>query len=313
MKKTQNTKTLRNIFILVVALLAGYFIYDYLEDDYIPEQKRHFYKETRLKRKKPSYVRRQLLHEEVPEAEEQEIESIAKQFKGNTPDVEKIKALIKKLDNRNKECEKFLAQNLPNEQIIDPENPIFLNADQVIGKLDFIFNDILYRDISMTAIKAFGDFYQEQREVDSDLFFNSLRSTLICRGADISLFLESAYEAMKQGQWSPEEVTRFNRTLLNLVSSSLDHDNLPDNLLFSLNVLRLVGTSSGFNEDFYGELDDVYGRISAYEDQFFDEIQDGQVIFSPGDKFQNYFEELDGISDEVRYIINRRFKDFSAN
>lgn len=304
-------KTLRNIAILMVLLLGGYFIYDYLQVDYIPEKKRKFYTSKNLKKVQPKYKRRQLLHEEMPE--QVESEPIAINIQGSGKRIGEIKEIIQALDRRNKECEKFLSDQLPNEEIIDPENPIFSSPERVSAKMSLVLNNILNRDISLNSLQKFEDFYRENNEVDADLFFNSLRSTLICRGADTGLFLESAYEAMKQGNWSKQEINDFNGNMLSLLSVSLENDILPDNLLFSLNILRLVGSSTKQNEEFYVELDEVYGRISAYEDSFFDEIQDSKTIYSPGDKFQNYFEELEEISDDVRYIINRRFKDYSES
>jgi hypoxanthine phosphoribosyltransferase len=304
-------KTLRNIAILMVLLLGGYFIYDYLQVDYIPEKKRKFYTSKNLQKLKPKFKRRQLLHDEMPE--KIEAEPVAVNITGTGKGLGIIKETIKALDQRNKECESFLSNQLPNEEIIDPENPIFSSPERVNAKMSTVLNNILNRTIALDALSKFEDYFRENNEVEADLFFNSLRSTLICRGADTGLFLESAYEAMKQGNWSKEEIDEFNGNMLAMLATSLETDILPDNLLFSLNILRLVGSSTKQNEEFYVELDEVYGRISAYEDNFFDEIQDSKTIYSPGDKFQNYFEELEEISDEVRYIINRRFKDFSGN
>jgi len=301
-------KRLRNISILIVLLLGGYFIYDYLQVDYIPEQKRSFYKRSRLEKNKPVYKRRQLLHEELPEYEETAPIELA--IEGSAGDIQRIRELIKQLDKRNKECEAIIGRTLPNEEIIDPENPIFKNPELLTEKITGVFDQILHRDIAISSLKTFESYYQEKTEVESDLFFNSLRSTLICRGADIGLFLESAYEAMDEDRWTKNDIEVFNSKVLGLLASSLEYDTLPDNLLFSLNILRLVGKSGKLGDDYYSELDDVYGRISAYEDSFFDEIQDNQKIYSPGDKFQNYFEELDEIGDEIRYIMNRRFKDY---
>ncbi|OIQ20714.1 MAG: hypothetical protein BM556_01885 [Bacteriovorax sp. MedPE-SWde] len=302
-------KALRNISILIVILLVGYFIYDYLEGDYIPESKRKFYKKVKYKRRELKFTRRELMHEELPEYEkEADPEKVI--IKGNGNGLAEIKEALKALDKRHKECEAFLAKALPNEEIIDPENEIFRSPERVTAKVVDVFTEILTREVSSSALLTFENFYKDKSDVEADLFFNTLRSSLICRGADTGLFLESAYEAMKDN-WSEKEVEEFNSALLGMLSNSLESDVLPDNLLFSLNILRLVGTSSKQTEEYYSELDDVYGRISSYEDNFFDEIQDSKKIYSPAEKFEGYFEELDQISEDIRYIMNRRFKSFA--
>lgn len=306
---------IRNTLIISAIGLFGYYLYKYITDEYAPKSKREYYSARYLKKKEMKLVQRRLMHEEI----ESELDNDNYYKDASTREASQrlsgtniqLKELITSLEQKNLECESYIRRVLPNEQIIDPENNFFSDPSVVFGKANDVFSFLFPRRLSMEALNQFEDYFMSKDEVNLDFFYNTIRSAMICRKGDVGLFLESIFESMESGNWSPSEVIEFNGYILGAIKVSIEDDFLPDNLLFSLNLLRLVGTREKFPEEFFNELDEVYQRIADYEDSFFDGSENSKKIYNPGGQLESYLDELELISDDIRYIMLRRFSNYA--
>ena len=295
--------------ILVVLMLVGYLCYQYLQDDYIPEYKREFH--SLVPKKGQSFVKRKQYHEVVEEAYGDEIDKSTTEVTGKNKN-SKVELLLHEVMNllkdKNTSCEKYIEGFMPNESLIDAESDIYNNADMLRGKLEGAFENSFRRDIIFDSIEEIAKILEGVDKLGRDMFYQVLRSLMICRNGDLSILLEGIHDA----KISDTDKDKLTKKIVEILWASIrEGDALPDNMLFTIQIMRQIGEAKKLGPTFESELDDIHERIANFDEFYFEEIHSSDYVQSPLFRFRAYLDEMREISDEVMFLMKKAFPDYN--
>ena len=304
-------KILIRITVMVVLILVGYFFYQYLQDDYIPEYKREFH--AKSPKKSQDYIKRKQYHEVVEEAYLEETESERRDENGNLSNQKialRLHEVIQLLKDKNLSCERFVDGMMPTSELIDSDSPTYNNFESFSKKFDSILENAFRREIIFDSITEIITILEEVDKLERDMFYQTLRSLMICRNGDLSVLLESMHDA----KIADEDKEKINRKIVEAIWLTIkEGDILPDNLLFAIKIMRQLGDAKKLGDSFQGELDEVHERISSYDEFYFDEIHSSEIVNNPAFRFRAYIDEMKEVSDEVLFVMRKAFPEYTTD
>lgn len=215
-----------------------------------------------------------------------------------------LQHLLSNLAALDNECRNDFEQIIPNTKIIDPEEDFFKEPSALFNLASAIIEDTPKRAKVIGKLSEFSKILTGLEEIEAELYYSVMRGHLICKSQNFNIFIESLYEASKLKNWDKDEVKQGFDNLLALTSATLETDYLPDNILFSLNIIKTAGQASELGDDFYQEIDVIYSELAEFEDRFSDMTE--EKIKNPIKYYDEYISQLEQISDETRYLIERK-------
>lgn len=215
-----------------------------------------------------------------------------------------VSELLPKLIELDQACKKNFDESIPNNKIIDPEDEFFVEPSQLFNLASAMIEDLSKRNFILAKLNEFSKVLTKMDEIDTELYYSVMRGHLICKSQNFNIFLESLYEASKMKNWDKDEVVAGFDNLLELTKTSLETDYLPDNILFSLNIIKTAGQASDLGDDFFQEIDIIYSELAEFEDRFAD-MSEGKIK-NPIKYYDEYISQLEQISDDTRYLIERK-------
>jgi len=165
-------------------------------------------------------------------------------------------------------CDAAERELLPDNSLIDINDPFFDNPDAVMAKYINVLHEALFAEGSMSAAMI----WEEALRGDGPMNFKDIMKLgskfEICRGQRSMVFIDSVFEAFSKKMWAPLMKAEFLRQTLDYLELRLQA--VPpsaQNLAFSLNLL--LGMSSGglVPNEVSAELEDLYEKVIEAEDQ----------------------------------------------
>ncbi len=296
-------------FIKRVSLFTGivfaiYFICKYYEDVKKPGNTREFYANPTLSA--PSYGPLNF------EGRNNSVKSVAKSLKIKPEErrLDRINVLLEDLDEINKSCEDQIASLLPPSEVLDPEGQFFSRPDVVEERLsEVVFTILKARKSLESKLREMESIFTEKGKVPTQKFYSSVQSMMLCLSSDVSLFLESTFESSVL-KGDKERTNVLTRKVITFVDELILNGVMPDALLFSLNVYRVIGETNKFDEEYFNELNSLYDKISTYEESFFSEFSDEEVITDPNERLELYLSEMKLLYEEFNYVRRSRLENY---
>lgn len=276
---------------------VSYFIYNFYQDDYLPEQVRDHHEsngDSSLKSfsnntTKKKFVPRKQYHEDNEyKRSDDEIVTL-----NNLPggELASLRKDIQELEAFNAECEKKYNEFMPPNQIIDPINSqYFQDIDRLILDLQRGLNLYTASEARARALE-FSDQAETTlgalEEVSSRDFATILRAPLVCRQTNLSVLLESVIELAEEDRLSNEQKEQIASFMAVEIAKSLEIDNLQDNILMNLTLLKGVGLLAGVEDGFYKELEQIFDELRGHYTSVYEE-PDVDTIVNPGQVYSDY-------------------------
>lgn len=288
--------------ILKYSSVIGVIVYTviYFYDDFKVENTRNFYSTK-------SYQEYSLFEEEGDALKAKITAPPALVDAKNLPDGDLkliVTTFLPQFAKFEEECKAYYEKEIPSKQIIDPQDPFFNNQEVAFGTARAILSYPPNRSVAVDRFGFFGQALEGQEEIDSQMYFNIIRSMLICKSQNFNIFIDSLAEAAKEKNWNKEEVSGLFNELLMMASEDLESDFLPDNILFTLNIIKTAGQFDELGDNYFQEIDSIYSELAEFENRF-DDMPEGPIK-NPLIYYDEYVNQLQQIADETRYLIERK-------
>lgn len=293
-----NRKFALTILLFCVGIAAA-LIYRRYDNEYSPLKTRSFY----LENNDPVRFTKRL-----SDTDQKQFEEVRVEEPKENPRLEKV---FTKLEAIKSSCDAVYKKNLEQDKIIDPDSEIFSDTKQVASLVMKIYeNIILNREKLKDIVPEYLVIIQDEEKVSVDKFYNFIQMMMSCFSSDMSFFVETTFEVDR----SDEDKKFFEKevlgSLMKVVYWIVSEDRLPDALLFSLNIFRAVGEYFEYGEDYFSEVDNLYEKITNYEEVFFSEFEDVKFVSEPGLRMESYLREMEIISDDFKFFFDQRFPEY---
>ena len=293
-----NRKFALTILLFCIGIAAA-LIYRRYDNELSPLKTRSFY----LENNDPVRFTKRLSN-----SEQNQIEEVSPTEPKENPRLEKV---FTKLERIKSSCDAVYKENLEQDKIIDPDSEIFSDTKQVASLVMKIYeNIILNREKLKDIVPQYLTIIQDEEKVSVDKFYNFIQMMMSCFSSDMSFFVETTFEVNR----SEEDKKLFEKevlsSLMKVVYWIVSEDRLPDALLFSLNIFRAVGEYFEYGDDYFSEVDNLYEKITNYEEVFFSEFEDVKYVSEPGLRMESYLREMEIISDDFKFFFDQRFPEY---
>ncbi len=298
-------KSIRNVFFVILACGVGYWFYSYFYGEVKPSAIRRFYKI------------KDVGSIEKAEFEEKSVKAIDP-AKNKDADLSRDREIFSKLNEEfallaqdDAKCKAIAEETLKDQEIIDPNAGIFKSKEDTITALEKVLSTLSNRPRTSRALQEMVSAYNRIDSISSEIFFNNLNKLMICRKNRLPIFLDTLAEAVEEKVFSEDVVEKIKSILILYATTASNSDHLSDNILYSLNLIRITGVISGesVSNAVSGELDGIYTRLAQFEDNFYD-LGSEKVIRNPVAKIDEYNNELEYISEEVTLIMRKYFEKY---
>ncbi|EQC46636.1 hypothetical protein [Bacteriovorax sp. Seq25_V] len=303
-------KSIRNIALLILLVAVGYSFYAYFHREVRPNSLRKFYKQQDVSKIIKVEVNTGVEEKKTDEVQRAQINNDKGMTEEKVADI--LKGSFESLKNADRECKNTTEKLLKDQDIIDPRAGLFKSNEEVISVLSDVLGKITGRASVSSVMAMMIDVYSEVDSISTETFFNNLNGLMICRKNRLPIFLDTVVEAFDEKRFNESEVEIIRSTLIKTSELALQTDRLSDNLLYSLNLIRVAASlskDSKLRDALLSELDGVYGRIAQFEDNFYDFGND-KSIRNPVSKLDEYTKELDYIAEEVSGITKKYFPEY---
>ncbi len=298
-------KSIKNILIFTILALIAIFIYRYYQNVKKPEVTRKYYQSKSLSAPSQGPLNFDGKSNSVKSIVKEN--KVARQIKDKN---ERLYSLIQELDQLNKACEDEIAALLPPSEVLDPEGKFFEKFDTVNERMGQVVGVIFQARKSLPRFQSRAlELFENEEILESQLFYSTIQSLMLCLSSDVSLFLESALESLvKNG--SDQELVELEQKMVGLVDYLVQDARLPDALLFSLNIYRIIGEARKHDEVYFNELNLLYDKISQFDENFFSEFRDEDKVQDPNDRYELYTSEMKLLYDEFNYVRKSRLREY---
>lgn len=294
-----NKKFFFTLFLFVVGVAVA-LIYRRYNSEFRPEKTRTFYLENN-----DSVRFTQRLSDEKSFVEESIGEEVTPK---NNPRLEKI---FSELEGIKAKCDAVYEGKLAEEKIIDPESDLFSNTEQIAGLITSVYEEvILNRERLKKIVPNYLSVISQEKEVSVDKFYSFIQMMMSCFSSDMSFYVETSFEVKR----TDEEKKIFEKevvsSLMMVVNWIITEDKLPDGLLFTLNIFRAVGEYYQYDDEYFSEVDNLYDKITNYEEVFFSDFEDVKYVSEPSLRMESYLNEMELIADDFKFFYDQRFSQF---
>lgn len=104
---------------------------------------------------------------------------------------------------------------------------------------------------------------------------------------NLSVLLESVIELAEEDRLSDEQKEQIASFMAVEIAKSLEIDNLQDNILMNLTLLKGVGLLAGVEDGFYKELEQIFDELRGHYTSVYEE-PDVDTIVNPGQVYSDY-------------------------
>jgi hypothetical protein len=301
-----------SLFLLGVTFLV--ILYRYYANDYVPNSSRSFYKTETIS---------------VGDNDESSgAEKVVKDYDYDNPVDEyesrpvataqdiidnKVETIISAVEMIQGRCEDY-------NSMLEEADERFVGAMNTIGEKRNVKDTIdehmvvvrellvsgLARNEVLSNFKELISVLEETPSISSSQYVKYIKSFLICRDAQIGIFIENFYENIAAIDGVSEEA---NALVIDALSRQItsNGDVLPDNLLFTINLLRLIAKREGYPEPVFNELEDIFERIAHYDQFYYEEFLEKANVQNPGFVLRAYYDEMSLIAEDLARIIDNYF------
>lgn len=290
---------------LVIGIITtlGYFFYSGYKDQSSKDfyktvsGSHYFYKDEPIDEKD--------LGDKLVKSEEGEIlEKIS-----NPALAQKVKALGLELSATDQKCKKYFKDIFDTQKIIDPNDESFKDLSKVLDVINNYTQEASFGvDFAQSTFSTFKDGLDNDMQMGRDVLDDLMRKFYICKSSDYAIFLESMmefFQASKISQSTKDEIIKL--VFFNL-NANLEKSYFADNLLESLNVLRILGDYYKLDSSFFTEIETIYSAIADLEEDM--ESNTGAEKMSVIDYLSDYSNHYEAVADDIKFLIDRRLTQF---
>ncbi len=293
-------KRIKIIFIVAIVGIIIALIYRDYSNELGPEATRTFYLENN-----DSVRFTQRLSDEPTFVEETMGEEIKEE---NNP---RLKKIFDELNSIKASCDAIYEGKLSEEKIIDPSSDIFSDTEKIAALITSVYeNVILSREKLKKIVPRYLNVISNEQEVTVDEFYSFVQMMMSCFSSDMSFYIETSFEVKRNEKERQDFEAQVISSLMTIVHWIITEDKLPDGLLFSLNIFRAVGEYYEYDDEYFLEIDNLYDKITNYEEVFFSDFEDVKLVSEPGLRMESYLREMELIADDFKFFYDQRFSEF---
>lgn len=309
---------------VLVGMALAYYFYHIYQDEYRPETLRHQYG-TAVKRKLMArakepvkkFVPRQEYHENSGYKRSSDVDvALVKSDTKAAGVLFELQNDITELGEANAECEERYNLVLPPDKIIDPENDFFADESQLVPTINVAFNRYgngASRDMAVGFPKKAQEVLYQYEEVSAADFSKILRAPLICRQSNLTVYMETLVEIAQEGGLSDQTKNGLLLEAFDFLSESLESNQLQDNILMSLTLLKAMGVMAGAQQSYFTELEGIYDSMTSDYSSLYDGDTEEKVIVNPGEVYNEYLFRQRAAAGDILDILRVNFAKYSSS
>ncbi len=166
------------------------------------------------------------------------------------------------LQSSARKCESALARILPDNSLIDVDDPFYDNPDAVVAKYVDILQEGLLIDQAMEATSIFNESVLNVTEMNFLELKQMEEAFDICRSQRALVFIETVFEAFTKKMWAPVKRGPLMQQTLGYLQYRLElYPSTAQNITFSLNLLLGLSVQGLLPKELQADLDDLYEKV----------------------------------------------------
>lgn len=166
-----------------------------------------------------------------------------------------------------KRCEAALQNILPDNSLIDVNDPFYDNPDAVIAKYSELLQEAVTIDLVAGPASVFDEIVMSDDSVKLNRLLEMEASFDICRSQRALVFVETVFEAFSQKMWAPLKRGDLMRLTLGYLQNRIQqYPPSAQNITFSLNLLLGLSVQGLLPKEIQTEIDDLYDKVIESQD-----------------------------------------------
>lgn len=166
-----------------------------------------------------------------------------------------------------KKCDLALERVLPDNSLIDVQDPFYDNPDAVIAKLDDVLQEVMVIDKALHATELFNEAVLNVEAVPYEKLLEMEGAFDICRSQRALIFIETVFEAFSKKMWAPLKRGPLIKLTLGYLQYRLElYPATAQNITFSLNLLLGLSVQGLLSKELQVDFDDLYDKVIESQD-----------------------------------------------
>ncbi len=180
---------------------------------------------------------------------------------------QKWQEALKMLALSAKKCDAALIQVLPDNSLIDVQDPFYDNPDAVIAKYSDVLQEVMTIENALHATELFNEAVLNVESIPLEKLIEMEGAFDICRSQRALIFVETVFEAFSKKMWASLKHRALMGQTLGYLQYRLEfYPATAQNITFALNLLLGLSVQGLLPKELQTELDDLYDKVIESQD-----------------------------------------------